>query len=102
MCPAYPADPKRSLPPVRLRDVHPARWPRPIRAPVNPGVEVPKVLFEVLPVVLPRHPVHSRGSARTDRPVRRLQAVDAHVVQKRGEPRVLVPPCCLAHAIQPT
>ena len=45
---------------------------------------------------------HPGRSARANRPVRQLQAVDGHVVQKRGEPRVLVPPCYLAHAIQPT
>jgi hypothetical protein len=66
------------------------------------GVQIPQVLFEVLPVVLPRHPVDSRSRARTNRPVRQLQTVDGHVVQERGEPRVLVLACCLAHAIQVT
>jgi hypothetical protein len=102
MCPAYPADPKRPQPPIGLRDVHPARRPRPVSAPVNPSVKIPKVLSEIAPVVPPRHTIHPRSSARANRPVRQLQTVDGHVVQERGEPRILVLPCCLAHAIQIT
>jgi hypothetical protein len=39
-------------------------------------MQTPKVLFEVLPVVPPRHPVHPRGRARANRPIRRLKTVD--------------------------
>src|SRR5665213_594569 len=40
-------DPERPQPPVRLRYEHPASRSRSIRTPMNPGVQVPKVLFEV-------------------------------------------------------
>ena len=69
---------------------------------MDPGVQIPKVLFEILPVVLPRHTVHARCGARTDCPVRLPQAVDGHVMQKRGEPRLPVPSRHLAHAVQIT
>ena len=95
-------DPERSLPPIGLRYVRPARRPRPVRAPVDPGVKIAKVLLEILPIVPPRDTVNPRCRARTNRPVRQLQALDGHVMQKRGEPRVLVLSCYLAHAIQPT
>ena len=49
---------QRPLPPVRLRDDHPPRRPCPIRAPVDPRVQILKVDLEILPVVLLRHAVH--------------------------------------------
>ena len=58
---------------------------------VHPGVQIPKVRLQVLPVVRPRHPVHPRRGLRADRPVRRPQPIDVDVVQQRGEPRFLVP-----------
>jgi hypothetical protein len=53
-------------------------------------MKIPEVRFEILAVVLPRHPVHPRRSLRPKREVRRPQAVDVNVVQERGEPRILV------------
>ena len=102
MCPAYPADPKRPKPPVRLRDVHPPRRSCPVRAPVNPRVQIPKVSFEVLCVVLPRHPVHAGRGLRVQRPEGLSQAVDVDVVQERGEPSILVLLCHSAYATQRT
>jgi hypothetical protein len=40
--------------------------------------------------------------ARANRPVRSLQPLNGHVMQKRGEPHLLVPTRHLAHAIQIT
>ena len=102
MCPAYPADPERPQPPVRLRYVHPPRRPRPVRAPVNPGMEIPEVVLEIHPVVLPRDPVHPRSGLRPKREVRRPQAIDIDVVQERGEPRFLVRCCHSAHTTKLT
>ena len=76
--------------PSGLRDVHPPRRPRPVRAPMNPGVQIPKVLLEILPVVVPRHAVHPRRGLRPKREVRRPQAIDVNVMQERGEPHILV------------
>src|SRR5712691_12618328 len=73
-------NPERPQPPVRLRDVHPPRRLRPVSAPVDTGMQTPKVRFEILPVVLPRHLVHPRCRPRAQRPVGRTQAFDADVV----------------------
>jgi len=90
MCPAYPADPERPLPPIGLRDVHPPRRSRPVSAPVNPSVEITKVLLEIHAVVRPRHAVHPRRGLRPKREVRRPQTFNVNVMQERGEPRFLV------------
>ena len=73
-----------------------------ISAPVNPGVQTPKVRLEIQPVFPPRHAVHPRSRARTDRPVRLAKTVDGDVMQERGEPHILVPSRHLAHAVQIT
>ena len=70
--------------------------------PVNPGVEIAKVLLEILPVVLPRHPVHPRRGLGRKRPIRRPEAIDVDVVQERGEPCLLVLHCDSAHATKRT
>jgi len=90
-------DTERPLPPVRFRDVHPPRRSRPVCAPVNPGVQIPKVFLEILPVVLPRDPIHPRRGLRPKREVRPPEAIDVNVVQERGEPRFLVRCCHSAH-----
>src|SRR6266540_4165458 len=95
-------NPERPQPPVRLRDVHPPRRLRPVSAPVDTGMQIPKVLFEILPVVLPRHLVHPRRRRRAQPPIGRAQALDADVVQKRREPRIPVLPRDSAHTIQRT
>jgi hypothetical protein len=95
-------DPERPLPPVDLRYVRPPRRLRSIRAPVDTGVKIPKVLLQIPPVVPPRHPVHPRRSVRADRPIRRPQAIDGHVMKERREPCIVVLPRHLAHAAKLT
>jgi hypothetical protein len=95
-------DPERPQPPVRLRDVHPARRLGSVHAPLHPAVQIPKAHLQVLPVGLPRHRVNARRRAGAQRPIRRTQSLDADVVQQRGEPRVPVPACDSAHTIQRT
>ena len=63
---------------------------------------VDQVLFRVLPVHLPRHPVHPGRGLRADRPIGRRKAVDVHVVQPRGEPCLPVHSCHLSYTIQRT
>ena len=70
------------------------RWTRACRS--------PKVRFEILPVLLPRHAVDPRRRLRLQRAVGRPQAIDVDVVQQRGEPHFLVLPCDSAHTIQRT
>ena len=95
-------DPERPQPPVGLRYEHPPSRPRPVRPSVDPSVQIPKVRFEILPVVPPRHPVDPGGGVRADRPVRLPQPVDGHVMKERGEPHIPVLPRHLAHTIQIT
>src|SRR5450755_284995 len=102
MCPAYPADPKRPQPPVRLRYEHPSSRPRPVRPTMDPSMQILEVALEIVPVVSPRHPVNPRGHVRADRPIRLPQTLDADVVKQRGEPHIIVLPRRLAHTIQIT
>jgi hypothetical protein len=67
---------------------------------MDPGVQIPKVLLEILPVVPPRDPIDPRGGGRADRPVRLPQTIDADVMKERGEPHIPVLPRHLAHTIQ--
>src|SRR3954466_11905222 len=57
---------------------------------MNPGVQIAKVRLEISPVVGPRHAVPPRRGLRADRPIRRPQAIDSDVMQKRREPRILI------------
>src|SRR5665811_1879987 len=57
-------DPERTLPPVRLRYVHAARWPRPVRTAVDPAEQVVEIDSQILPVGVPRHLINSRCGLR--------------------------------------
>jgi hypothetical protein len=85
-------DSERPQPPVRFRDEHPPSRLCPVCPPVDPGVQIAKVRFEIWPVIPPRHPVDPRSSARADRPIRLPQTVDGHVMKKRSEPHILRAP----------
>ena len=78
------------------------RRSRPVAPCVHPLVQVLEVRLQVLPVGLPRHPVHPRRGLRADRPVGRPQTIEVDVVQQRREPRFLVPSCHFTHTIQRT
>jgi len=67
---------------------------------MDPGVQIAKVLLEMLPVVAPRDPVDPRGGARADRPIRLPQTIDADVMKERGEPHIPVLARHSAHTIQ--
>ena len=69
---------------------------------MDPRVQIPKVGFEILCVVLPRHPVHPGRGLRVQRPEGLSQAVDVDMMQKRGESRIPVLLRHSAHAIQRT
>ena len=73
---------------------------RPIRASLDPGVQIAKVRFEIQPVVPPRNPVDPWGGVRADRPIRLPQTIDADVMKERSEPHIPVLPRHLAHTIQ--
>ena len=69
---------------------------------MDPGVQIPKVRFEIQSVVPPRNPVDPRSGVRTDRPIRLPQTIDRHVMKERSEPHIPVLPRHLAHTIQIT
>ena len=50
---------------------------------MDPGVQIPEVLLQILPVGPPRDTIHARSRAGTNRPIRLLQALYGHVVQER-------------------
>ena len=102
MCPAYPVNPERPQPPIGLRDEHPPRRSRPVRAPVDTRVKIPKVRLEIHAVVLPRHAVHPRCGLGLQSPIRRPQAINIDMVQERGEPRFLIRCCHSAHTTKLT
>jgi len=89
-------------PPVRLRDLDPARRLGSVAPAMKPSVQVLKPALQVLPVGLPGHAVHPRCGLRTQRPVGLTKVLDRDVVQERGEPCLLVLLCDFAHAVQRT
>ena len=95
-------DPERPKPPIGLGDVHPARRPGPVSAPLNPGVQIPKIPLQVLPIGIPRLAVDPRGRLRAQRPIRTTEAIDINMMQERGEPRVPVLRGNLPHTLQRT
>ena len=101
MCPAYPADPERPQPTVRLRYVRPQRRLRPVAPAMHSPVQIHEVLLENLPVLVPRHAIHPRRGLRPKREVRLPEAIDIDMMQERGEPHILVLPRHTAHTNQP-
>ncbi len=95
-------DPERPQPPIGLGDVHPARRLGPVGTPLNPGMQIPEVPLQILPVGLPRLTVDPGGRLRAQRPVRAQETIDIDVMRKRGEPRVPVLRGNLPHTLQRT
>src|SRR5882672_1033126 len=96
-------DSKRSLPPVSLGDVHPTHRLRSVRSSLQPFGEVLEIFLQRLAVVPPRLPVHARRGFLLQSEVclpKRFEVVD--VVQKRREPQLLIPSCCLTYPLQRT
>jgi hypothetical protein len=69
---------------------------------MDPGMQIPKVLIEIQPVVPPRDSINPRSGVRADRPIRLPQTIDRHVMKERSEPHIPVLPRHLAHTIQIT
>src|SRR6266436_6333773 len=94
---------ERSLPPVGLRDKHSTHRLRSVCSPLQPFGKVLEIVFQFLPVVPPRLPVHARRSFPLQAEVghaQRFQVVD--VVQERREPQLLILSCCLTYPLQRT
>ena len=94
---------ERSLPPVLLRDVHPANRLRSVRPALQPFGQVLEVVLQRLAVVLPRLAIHARRGLSLQSEIRRPQSVDVvDVVQERREPHLPIPSCRLTYPLQRT
>ena len=82
-------DAQRALPSIRLGDVPPPRWQRPVAPPVDALVQVLELVLKPLPVLLPRHPVHSGSRLRLQPEIGLPQQIDVDVVEQRREPFLL-------------
>jgi PIN domain nuclease of toxin-antitoxin system len=95
--------PEGPLATVRLRDHHPSHGTGPEGAPCDACRQILEVGLQVLAVRSPRHAVDAGRGAPPEGEVRRPQAVHVvDMVQERGEPLLLVFPCCFSHAVEPT
>ena len=83
-------DAQRALPSIRLGDVPPPRWQRPVAPPVDAPVQVLEFVLKPLPVLLPRHPAHPGGRFRFEPEIGLPRQIDIDVVEQRGEPLFLV------------
>jgi hypothetical protein len=94
---------ERPLPPVRLRDEASQDRPRPVRSPRQPSGEILEILFQPLPIVLPRLSVDSRSGVSLQREVCAPQAVSVvDMVQKRREPLLPFSLSCLTYPLERT
>jgi hypothetical protein len=95
-------DPQRTQPAVRLRDIRPPRRHRPIAPTMDPGVQIPEVVLQVPPIVLPRQVIDPGRGPRVQRPIGLPETIDIDVVQERGEPCLPIRPRLAAHATKRT
>ena len=95
-------DTERPQPPVPFGDVRPPNRLRAIAPAMDPFVQTPEIVLQVLPVGPPRHAVHPRRRLRAQCPIGRPEAIDLNVMQEHRELRFLVCLCDTAHAVQLT
>lgn len=67
---------------------------------MDSSAEILEIALQVHFVVLPAHPVDSRGSFAFERVVGCPERVDVDMVEKRGEPLLLPLPCGVPYAVQ--
>src|SRR5665213_1244311 len=92
---------ERALAPVRFRYEHSPRRTCPVGTAVDSYEQVFEVRSKVLPVLLPRDPVHPRSGLGANRPVGRMEAVEVDVMQQCRELCVLVLACYFTHTVEP-
>src|SRR4029077_14731878 len=92
---------ERPLPPIGLGDVHPTHRFRSVRSSLQSMGEILEVVLEGLAVVPPRLTVHARRRFLLQAEVslaEPFRIVD--MVEKRGEPQLLILLCCLTYPLQ--
>src|SRR5208282_3975955 len=70
-------------------------------SPVDAPVQVLEFLLKPLPVLHPRHSIHSGGRLALQPEVGLSQQIDVDVVEQRGEPLLLVQPGGCPYTLQP-
>jgi len=96
-------DAERSLPPIRLRNVHPTHRLRPVCSALQPMGEVLEICLKNLAVVPPRLPVYTSRSVPLQLQVDEPQCVDpVDVMHQSCEPCILVRFCRLSYLFQLT
>src|SRR5208282_5877474 len=96
-------DAERSLPPVRLGNVHPTHRLRPVRSALQSMGEALEILLKGLAVVPPRLPVYASRRMPLQLEVGKPQSVDpVDVMQQSGELCILVQCCRLSYPRQRT
>src|SRR3954465_3624960 len=93
-------DRKRTLPTVRLGDVHPPGWHCPIRSPVKPRVQVLKITLKVCLVVRPCPPIHTGRGVVLKFEERLLEQIETEMVEERSELLLLPFLCDFPNAVQ--
>jgi hypothetical protein len=96
-------DAERSLPPVRLGNVHPTHRLRPVRSALQPMGKVLEIVLKSLAVVPPRLPIDAGRSVPLQLEVGEPQSVDVvDVMQQSREFCILVLCCRLSYPFQRT
>ncbi len=94
-------DAERSLPPVRLGNVHPTHRLGPVRSALQSMGEVLEIVLKSLAVVPPRLPVYTGCRVPLQLEVSKPQSVDpVDVMQQSGELHILVQCCRLSYLRQ--
>jgi hypothetical protein len=74
-------------------------WPRPVAPAMSSGMQISKPPIQIVPVFFPRDPIHSCRCIPLEPGIGGPQQIDAHMVQKRGEPLLLPQPCGCPYAL---
>ena len=75
---------QRPYSPVRLGNLHTPHGLRPVRSPLHAAVQVEQSLFQSVPVLTPRHPVHARGRIPLRGEIRPPQRLRRDVMRERS------------------
>ena len=84
-------DAKRSCAAIRLWDIHPPRWRRPVRPRVHAVVKVGETAFQPFRVHPPRHAIRACRRVLLQLEERPAQRIHRNVVEERRETHLTFP-----------
>src|SRR5205814_287701 len=93
-------DAQRSLPSVGLWNIHSPRRLCPVRATVDPVVQIGNPTLQPCLIFAPRHAIHSRSRVLLQRVETLPQQIERYVMQQSREPLLFPLPRRSAHAAQ--